>query len=147
MKKTIFFIAIVIFVSGCVSSSKLSKSGDKEIKLVEQFLDDMVAGIDDFTPKYRSIIAPSYLKSNKLDIKDYSINRYYPDGYSIVSYNPANGYVITNIWGEKKTWIKELTFKVVKENGKLYLYPLKHTNMMYIHPWFEIKDNVKTKSE
>ncbi len=112
-------------------------------RVVENLLDDMVNRSDEFGTDARKYIAPSFYKTERIDKYDYKINYYSPKGYEIVSTNGDK--IVAHIWGEDKGWIHKLTFKVVKEGGKYYVYPKGHTDNNYIHPWYEVETNVEDK--
>lgn len=114
-------------------------------ELVKDLLYDMVNDADNFGKGARKYIAPSYYKKNKIDKYDYQINYYSPTGSQIIEVG-EDGMVVTQVWGEDKGWIHELTFKVVKENGSVYVYPMGHTDNNYIHPWYEVETDVKEKA-
>lgn len=116
-----------------------SEEDDPQKALVDEFLKLMCEDKHDgyALMKY---ISPEYIDDNDLDEDDYQVNTYYPKDYSIE--NSKNGNVVTKIWGKNKSWIHKLTFKVVKENGKYYLYPGSHSDS-YIDPWYKITTFVK----
>jgi hypothetical protein len=115
--------------------------------IVTDILYDMVNDQDNFGTGARKYIAPSYYKKNKIDKFDYQINYYSPSGSEIESVED-DGMVSALIWGSGKSWINRLTFKVVKEGGKVYVYPKGHTDNFYIHPWYEVEiDAVEKKAK
>jgi len=124
----------MIFVTSCKTSSQLSKSGNKETEFVESFIKLMISE-DAVNKELMNYISPSYIKENNLDVSKYEVNTYSPKGFSIESQD--KDIVTTKIWGKDRGWTHILKFKLVKENGKLYLFPSKHSEK-YIHPWFEV---------
>lgn len=118
--------------------SSKSPSTTESKTLVVDILYDMVHNQDDFGTRARKYIAPSYYKKEYIDKDDYQINYYSPKGAKIKSVK-ENGMVEAYIWGEDKGWVNLLTFKVVKEGGKVYVYPKGHTDNNYIHPWYEVE--------
>ncbi len=132
-------ISLVVLVSACSSTQKLSKKGQSEIQYVEKFIEGMKDFGDD---KLGAFIAPSYLENNKLDLSEYQINTYMPAGYEVKEWDKNAGIATTLIWGEDKGWVHRLTFKVVKESGKMYLYPMKHSDD-FIHPWHSVETYIK----
>jgi len=120
-------------------SSKPSTTESRS--LVTDIVYDMVNNQDDFGTRARKYIAPSYYRKNNIDKEVYQINFYSPKGGEIKSVGD-DGMVEAYIWGADKSWVHLLTFKVVKENGKAYLYPKGHTDNDYIHPWFELTTDV-----
>ena len=92
--------------------------------------------------KLMEYISPKYLKKNNLNASNYNVNLYYPVNFKIKAYDKENSIVTVLIWGENKKWIHKLTFKVVREDGKLFLYPSQYTTSMYIYPWTELETNV-----
>ncbi len=134
MRKTsYFFLVLIIIVSSCKTSSQLSKSGNKETKFVKSFIELMMSDNKD-GDELKNYISPTYLKENNLDVSKYEVNSYSPKGYNIESYD--KDIVKVKIWGKDRGWTHILKFKIVKEKGKLYLLPSKHSER-YIHPWFE----------
>ncbi|MHB1277992.1 MAG: hypothetical protein ACYC1Q_06305 [Bacteroidia bacterium] len=115
-------------------------------KIVTDLLYDMVNDADNFGTGARKYIAPSYYKKNNIDKYDYQINYYSPSGSEIKTVG-NDGMVIALIWGSGKSWINKLTFKVVKEGGKVYVYPKGHTDNFYIHPWYEVEIDAVDKPE
>ena len=113
-----------------------SSSGYEEKKLVEDLLQTMAAG-GSVNTNLRKYIAPSYYTTYNLSKDSYYIDNYTIKGFSIISYDSQNSLVITEVWGEGKSWTHQLTFKVVKEYGNLYVYPEKHSST-YIKPWYRV---------
>ncbi|MEI6122674.1 MAG: hypothetical protein WCQ95_03525 [Bacteroidota bacterium] len=138
MKKSIVLILVLSLFGFACSTAKLTKTGDTEKKYVSDFLSYMD---HKDKPQYKNMmdcISPSYIKKNTINISNYKVNNYSIWGYSVDSYSQYDGMVVAKIWGEDKKWIHELTFKLVKEKGKLYLLPSKHSED-YIDPWFLVK--------
>ena len=113
--------------------------------LVTDLLYDMVNNADNFGTGARKYIAPSYYTKEKIDKYDYQINYYSPSGSEIKSVG-NDGMVEAYVWGSNKSWVHLLTFKVVKESGKAYVWPKGHTDNNYIHPWYEVTTDVTYKS-
>ncbi len=129
---------IFIFLFGCVGSSKLSNTGNKEKQIIKDVIETMISGGQvQINKKARPLISPKYLQENNINVEDYNINLYYPKGYSIESYNNQTGIIVAEIWGSNHDWTHRLEFKLVKEKGKLYLYPEKHTTSNYLYPWYK----------
>lgn len=118
-----------------------TSSTDEARDLVNDIINDMVKKQDDFGTLARKYIAPSYYRKEKLDKYDYKINYYSPKGGEIKEVK-SNGMVEAYIWGEDKGWVHLLTFKVVKEGGKSYVWPKGHTDNNYIHPWYDVETDV-----
>jgi len=106
-------------------------------EFLEIWIDD--ASNDD---KLMNFISPKYLNKNNLNKSEYNVNLYYPVNFKIKSIDKENSLVTALIWGEDKKWIHKLTFKVVREDGKLYVYPSQYTTSMYIYPWSQLESNV-----
>jgi len=117
-----------------VTISTDNKTFTPEEKLVSDFITIWVEDSEN-NDKMMGFISPKYFKANKLDKKKYNVNLYYPKGYEIKGFDKSKGLVTVLIWGEDKKWTHRLTFKVVKIKKKLYLYPSKFTESMYIYPW------------
>lgn len=142
MKKTLIFTGIlsitIMLMSSCTTCKLRSGGGSAEKKLVQEFMDLMVADTHtDFNEKTRPMISPKYLEENNLEIDDYSINLYYPTGYEIKEYDKKEKIVTVLIWGESRDWVHRLYFKTVKENGKIYFYP-EQVSGSYIYPWYKV---------
>ena len=131
MKKWYTGIIICYCLISCTTSSKVSKSGFSEIDYVSGFINLMMHNADQ--PSLMNYISPEYMKENNLNRADYKVNTYSPVDFRIENY--INGRVYVKIWGENRSWVHRLTFQVVKENGKLYLKPGKHTESK-IDPWY-----------
>ncbi len=142
MKKSLFIILLLaVFFTAC-KTAKFSKSGEAEKQYVSTFLTYMDRTKGPNRDAMMACIAPSYIAANFIDITKYKVNNYSVWGFSIESYNPVEGIIVTKVWGESKKWIHQLDFKIVKESGKLYLMPSKHSDA-YIDPWFVAKTYVK----
>lgn len=115
----------------------LSSSGYDEKEMVEEILQIMVDQ-NSASSALKKYIAPSYYSNNNLSKDSYLIDNYSPVGFTIKSYNSSTGLVVTEIWGKDEGWIHELTFKMVKEYGSLYVYPEKHSDS-YIKPWYSVR--------
>ncbi|MBN1638273.1 MAG: hypothetical protein JW866_04865 [Ignavibacteriales bacterium] len=131
MKKFIIPIIAILLVN-CSGGLKLSDDGTPEKTFVTSFLNLMIEEERDYE-QMREFISPSYLIEK--NAHDYKVNSYFPVGFSVDSYN--EGVIITQIWGEDKSWVHQLTFKVVIENEKYYLYPSSNDGE-WIDPWFGI---------
>ncbi|MDD5571073.1 MAG: hypothetical protein PHD97_07940 [Bacteroidales bacterium] len=114
-------------------------------KLVTDFLNLWVNSPSDADVKMRKYISPSYIKSNYIDIDDYEVNNYVPTNFEIIDCNISTGKVKANIWGNNKSLMHSLIFKIVEENGTLYFYPSKKTES-YIYPWDEVIENFNPQS-
>lgn len=113
----------------------------------EKLLTDFIQiWIDDSgnNDKLMEYISPAYLDANNLDKTKYSVNLYYPKGFKIDYVDKESNRVTVLIWDENKTWTRKLIFKVTEENNKLYLYPSKYTESMYIYPWESDESEVST---
>lgn len=141
MKKTLIALTLLVMLCNACKTTKVTKVSDAE-NYVKTFLGYMDQKEGPKRQEMLDCIAPSYITANNLNTGNYKVNNYAIWGFSIESYEPSTGFVITRVWGDGKTWIHELTFKVVKEKGKLYLMPGKHSDA-YIDPWFVVKTYVK----
>ncbi len=139
MKKSIVICIIFSILGFSCSTAKLTKTGDAEKKYVSTFLSYMVQSTGPQYKKMMECISPAYIKKNNINTAEYKVDNYTIWGYSVESYSQNDGLVVTKIWGENKKWVHQVTFKLVKENGKLYLEPSKYSDT-YIDPW----DSVKT---
>ncbi len=128
----------------CRVSNYVTGSGNLEKDFVTKFLDYMIS--DENEDKYkRDLISKGYIDAYDLNIKDFKINTYFPVGYEIESYDPSTGIVSTQVWGEDKGWVHRLTFKIVKENGKMYFYPSRHSDE-YIDPWHKAETYINEET-
>ncbi len=141
MKRILVLVAFFALVSISCTTSKIVK-GDKEKKFVSTFLGYMDHKNEPNHKNMLVFIAPSFIKANNINTSDCKVNNYSFYGFNIESFNATSGIVITKIWGENKSWIHELDFKVMKEKGKLYLMPSKYDEN-YIDPWISIKTYTK----
>ena len=141
MKKSILISIVVAIMGFACSTTKLSKSGDTEKKFVSTFLSYLN---HDTGPQYKEMmncISPSYILLNNINTATYKVNNYAIWGFAIQSYAQRQHRVVVTICGEEKKWVHQLTFKLGKENGKLYLIPSKHSDT-YIDPWDDVKTYV-----
>jgi hypothetical protein len=137
--KKIALISLILLISvNACNTSKTSRSGDAEKQFVSTFISYMDHEKGPKQDEMKACISPSYIKENRIDINKLKVNNYSVWDSSIEYYNAADGMVVTKVWGESKKWIHQLEFKVVKENGKLYLMPSKHSEA-YIDPWYVVK--------
>lgn len=121
----------------------VTKNKDAREEIVIKILDKMTYDKTDFAESMRLYIAPSYFTRNRLNAYDYKVNSYSPVGYEIVS-NNGNGTIVARIWGSNKTWVHELTFRIVSENSLYYAMPGKHyTGTLYVDPWYSVVNNVR----
>lgn len=142
MKKiTLSFVIIALLISaGC--SDKFSRSGEKEKQFITNFLNLMNQENGRQYTKMMNYISKKYIADNGIDIKKYKVDNYSIYGFEIISYDMRNGLIVTKVWGKEKSWIHQLTFKLSKERGKLYLVPMKHSDS-YIKPWYEAKTYIR----
>jgi len=114
--------------------------GTKEKDFVEEFLQHM---IDDYNDEALLLgyVSPAYCSQNGLKKKDYNCNAYSPESFTVGKYDPATGTVEAIIVGTDQNWGHRLTFKIVRENGRLYLWPGHHSDS-YIDPWYSVETNV-----
>lgn len=137
----LIFLVLLAYVCSC-NTTKTSKSGDAEKQFVATFLTYMNHDQGPKQAEMKACISPVYLKENGIDINKYKVNNYSVWGSNIEYYVAADGMVVTKVWGENKSWIHQLEFKVVKESGKLYLMPSRHSDT-YIDPWYVAKLRIK----
>jgi hypothetical protein len=140
MKRILGFIFIALIAASC-GTAKFSTTGDKEKKYIDDFLSLM--GKDN-EPKYTELmkcISPKYIKDNNLNTSVFKVDNYSTWGHSIETYT-AKGMITAKIWGQNREWVHLLTFKLSKENGKLYIVPSAHSES-YISPWWERQTYIK----
>lgn len=140
--KLISLLLITVF-SACSSSKKLSKKGGDEKAFVSYFLQLMV---DSDKVAMKLCLSPKYMEeANPPDSAE--INTFAIVNFKIEDYEQETGYVSALVWGKsKEDWTHRLTFKVVKENKKLYLWS-DDTNFdnNYIDPWIVVEYWVNEK--
>jgi len=142
MRKSLLLVLVtVVFFTAC-KTSKFSKNGEAEKQYVSTFLTYMDHTKGPKRDEMMACIAPSYIAANSIDVTKYKVNNYSIWGFNIESYTAVEGIIVVKVWGENKNWIHQLEFKIVKEKGKLYLMPSKHSDA-YIDPWYAIKTYIK----
>ena len=139
MKNTIL-ILLITFIATAVSYSKQLNDDltpDKMTKVSSEILDLFTSPDQD---KLRDYISESWLKKEDLEIKDYTINSYYPDDYFIL-WSTSN-IVIVEIGGEE--WKHLLIFKFVDEDGIYRVIPkgLSMGGNDYIDPWWDVREYI-----
>jgi hypothetical protein len=140
MKNTIAIILMIILASSC-NKSEFSLSGKREKKFVSKFLDYMNHSSGPETRKMMNFISPKYLMEHNIDKTKYSVDFYTIWGYSIES-DENKGFVTAIIQGKNGSWAHLLTFKLSKEDGKLYIIPSKYNNQ-FISPWWKCKTDIE----
>ncbi|MCK9613074.1 MAG: hypothetical protein PHR81_02555 [Bacteroidales bacterium] len=142
MKKAVLFLCSTLFSLTACQTSKLSVNGDTEKQFTATYINYMDHANG---PKYKKLmdgLSPEYIKKNDIDKEKYKVNNYSVWGFSIDSYDNKEGLIVTKIWGEEKRWMHRLTFKIVKEKGKMYMMPSKHSDA-YIDPWYKVDTYIK----
>ncbi|MBC8490381.1 MAG: hypothetical protein H8D45_30570 [Bacteroidetes bacterium] len=139
MKKVIL-ILLLTFIATTTSYSKPTNDDltpDKMTKVASEILDLFTSPDQD---KLRDYISESWLKKEDLEIKDYTINSYYPDDYFIL-WSTSN-IVIVEIGGEE--WKHLLIFKFVDEDGIYRVIPkgLSMGGNDYIDPWWDVREYI-----
>ena len=114
--------------------------GQEQKDFVGEFLQHMMDDYND-EPLLLGYISPAYYSQNGLNIDRFKCNAYSPVEFDVGKYDPATGKVTTIIRGEDDNWGHKLVFKVVQENGRMYLWPGSHSET-YIDPWYAVELNV-----
>jgi len=140
MKKLLLLFILSVFALSC-GTAKFTTTGDKEKKYVDDFLSLMAHGSGPDYEGLMACISPMYLKEKGLDATIYKVDNYTIWGHSIESYT-TEGIVVTKVWGKDREWVHELTFKLRKEKGKLYLVPSENSDN-YISPWWSRKTYIR----
>jgi len=142
MKRNLCIVFLLFFVvSACGTSNKLSREGVDEKEFVGTFLTLMMNSFDN-DEEMIAYLSPEYLHENGIVLGQYHVNSYSPVGFSIEDYDAKTGIVRTNIWGEDKSWVHEVIFKLVKEDGRLFLLPGRHSES-FVDPWFEVHSYIQ----
>ena len=142
MKRPLCIVMLLFFVvTACGTSNKLSREGVDEQEFVGRFLTLMINSYDN-DQEMVAYLAPSYLKDNAIVLDTYHVNSYSPVGFSIEEYNAKDGLVRTLIWGDERSWVHEVIFKLVKEDAQLYLMPGRHSES-FVDPWFEVHSYIE----
>jgi len=137
MKRQILLLFILLFVvSACGAGNRLSREGTGEKEFVSRFLNLMTNSYDN-DEEMIAFLAPSYITANNITLDKFNVNAYSPTGFSIQAYDPKTGIITTRIWGEDRSWVHEVLFKLVIENDQLYLMPGRHSES-FVDPWFEV---------
>lgn len=133
MKKTnTIVLALVVVMASSCSLLGLSVPGKKEKKFVEKFLTEMMDHDQNVLRKY---ISPKYLEEAKPP-SDWKVNTFYHESLEVLSYDEESSHVVALIYGEDKGWTHRLTFKIVREGGKMYLWSEDHDfTYDYVDPW------------
>lgn len=140
MKKHLLLILAILFAASC-NTSKLSTSGENEKKFISNFLTYMDKGSGPDYQGMMNCISPEYIREHGIDVTGYKVDNYTVWGFSIESYS-TDGLIVTKIWGKDREWVHELTFKLRKEKGKLYIVPSEFADQ-YISPWWTRKTYIR----
>ncbi|MCD4828505.1 MAG: hypothetical protein K8R90_03630 [Candidatus Cloacimonetes bacterium] len=142
MKRLACIVVLLLFmVTACGTINKLSRDGVDEQEFVSRFLTLMINNNENDAEMF-VFLAPEYLQSNAIEVDAYQVNSYSPVGFSIEEYDPSTGLITTHIWGEDNSWVHELVFKLVKNEGRLYLMPGRHSDV-FVDPWFEVRSYIE----
>lgn len=144
MKKHLTYLSalLILTIYSCATSTGLSRRGTAEKAFVESFLMEMQLGNVDSLMNYMS---PKFLKRAKPP-EDAVVNIFMIEGFEIEDYNKDYGYVTAVIWGKNRDWEHRLTFQVVKENDRLYLWSEdKEFEYAYINPWIHVESYINIK--
>jgi len=139
----LMWAVLALMTTGCGGSAKLSTSGKAEVALVEAFVQEQVKYAD--YGVLWTYISPKYIKEQKLDTTQWMVDRYSPAAAEAAptTYDPKTGTVWAYLFFDDNT-AHCLRFVVVKENGKLYLWPGKRMDdVNYIAAWHGGEFNVK----
>jgi heptaprenylglyceryl phosphate synthase len=125
----------------CHVRQQNSRSGGASEK---EFITKFISYMENVSPDYEGLmnsVSPEYIRTHNIDKSLYKVDNFFVTGKSIEEYS-AEGYVIVKIWGEGRSWVHQLTFKLTREKGKLYIMPSAHSEK-YITPWWDKKQYVK----
>jgi hypothetical protein len=146
MKKIVIFLFLTAIITAACNTSRLSFSGNDEKAFVEKFVkymvDDNVISKETDYDGMMDCISPKYLKANKINVAEFKVNNYSVHNFSIETYNREKSIITVKIWGIDKKWIHRVDFMIVKEHGKLYLFPSKHSDS-YIDPWQKVDSYIQ----
>ena len=95
--------------------------------------------------KMKDFLAPSFLEKEQLNDQLYMVNKYVPAGCKI--YKKEGDEYWAYVWGNGYMWVKQLQFKLVTENGKLYILPAsveKKGFGLTVTPWHYVKKEIYT---
>ena len=90
-------------------------------------------------PELMNCISPMYLQENHIDRETHKVNNYTIWGFVIDNYTEADSIVTARIYGEKKSWMYNITFKVTMENNRPYIWPSSFDSE-WIHPWWTVEE-------
>jgi hypothetical protein len=130
MKQLLILLLFSTAIMAC--KSNFTSQGQAEKAFVERYLR---ATKDWAEPlKLSEWINPADITSQGLT--DYNVNRYAPEDFKFMSYDAKTGSLVYQIWGADRNWVHELTFQLVKANGKLYFKAGKlNRDVNYVDPW------------
>lgn len=122
-----------------VEPAPYAKITDKK-EFVEYFLSEMKKTSFENAGLLKDFISPSYLKEVNVP-EGWKVDSYHPDDYLVKSVDETTGIVVANIWFNDTYWKQhQLTFKVVSEEGRLYLWGNQTgSDKKYVDPWIEAK--------
>ena len=85
-------------------------------------------------------IDPLFLGKEGLIGDDYFVDAYSLHGYNVESYK--DGIVTVLIWGEEKSWMHRLHFKLTKDKAQLFVVPSLYEDQ-YVTPWWTVDRDVE----
>ena len=106
----------------------------------------VMRGETSFSPNIKATIAPSFIEKNGLTAKKFWVNGHRGfAGFKV--FEQSGNEVSAYVWGKNHFWVHKYIFKVIEENGKIYLQPGGKNEANYIDPCFKIENRVKVNAD
>ncbi|MBV1924686.1 MAG: hypothetical protein KUG68_11735 [Flavobacteriaceae bacterium] len=106
-------------------------------QVVEALLQGMVNEEEISKAQLKMLLAPSFAKANSIQEERIGIEVFPPDHFMIWE---VKGSMVTGlIWNERKSWVHQLIFNTVQENGQTYIMPSGIDAYNMIQPWHSLK--------
>jgi len=94
----------------------------------------------------KDFLAPSFLEKEQLNDQLYMVDKFVPAGCKV--YKKEGDEYWAYVWGTGYFWAKQLKFKLVTENGKLYILPSTVKKGAFgptVKPWQYVNKEIYTK--
>lgn len=110
---------------------------NERTEVVKQMLSGMVHAEEISNAQLKTLLAPSFARANSIGEKGVGIEVFPPDYFMI---SEVDGNMVTGlIWNERKSWVHQLKFNTVQENGRTYIMPSGIDAYNMIQPWHTVE--------
>ena len=155
MRKLVVWTVMLIMAAGILASCSLTRElspeglvSDKEagavameyMQLMQKYFKKIMS--KDFESKAVNsallrYLSDDYFDSRNIDKHDLTVNAYYVRDFTIVDYEAP--FVRIEMRDPRHRWAKEITFKIVREDGNAVIMPPDQEIENHVNPWWDVK--------